>query len=763
MNKLLKSIDYVGVLKYTAIFFCFLLFGSIEDKPYMYSAAPFVALISSGASLILTPIIFILSFLALGHPGLLGSAAICAVISVAVVFIYRQFKQRIRFELCAYLAVSLLGFIFLGDTFSQIPTEKRILSALLTVGLCFFCFIGYGAAVQKGLKFKLGFEEFASLALLSSIMGLGVCNLLSPLVWRALSVFVLLGACYLFRPGIATLISAILGISLALYYHNVSLISVFIVWAVAAESLTSLSRYVSALSVVAADYVVQALFLIYPVYGTEEVLSILCGAVLFCLLPSKPLKRLKDKLYAFREKHLVRQTINRNRLMLAGKLYDLSSVFTEMAWAFNAFNQKESSDDAIKITMQKQIVDSSCKDCEFKFKCEEYQKELSIGISKMLDIGFAKGKLSLIDFPKDVSSVCLKPNNLLFSINKLLAEYRAYTLEKDNVKTGRNLLAQEAEGISEILRGLALESGAVLKFQNRIERALSESLFKNGIMVSELLIYGEEERISVGLIVVMKEFSLDRITSIISSVLGVNMIVYERVEITDSKCYLSFRKAAAFDAVFGLAKATKDGSETSGDTHSVTRISGDKFLVALSDGMGSGKTAESVSSASLSLIESFYKAGLSGSLILNTVNKLLSINSEDTFTALDVGVIDLKDCSADFIKYGAPYGFIIGDGGVKIIEGNALPLGILDELKPSVCHTSLNRGDMIVLITDGISDAFGSSSEIIDFLRTVPAKNPQTLSDSLLQRAIELNGGKHNDDMTALSVRVYKLEQDKSA
>ena len=377
----------------------------------------------------------------------------------------------------------------------------------------------------------------------------------------------------------------------------------------------------------------------------------------------------------------------------------------------------------------------------------------------MLDIGFAKGKLSLIDLPKDIGNICLKPNNILFTINRLLADFRSYNLEKDNVKTGRDLLASEAMGVSEILRGLALESGAVLKFQSRVERAVSDLLYKNGILVNELLIYGEEDRISVGLIVVMKEFPIDLITTIISTAIGEQMILFEKVEISDDKCYLSFKKAALYDAVFGIAKVTKDGSIISGDTHAVSRIADDKFLIALSDGMGSGKRAESISSASLSLIESFYKAGLSSPLILNTVNKLLSINSEDTFTALDISVINLRNCCADFIKYGSPYGFIVGDAGVKIVEGNTLPLGILEELKPSVCSAQLNAGDMIVLITDGISDAFGSSSEIIDYLRSIPAKNPQTLANGLLERAIAINGGNKSDDMTALAVRIFKREK----
>ena len=49
----------------------------------------------------------------------------------------------------------------------------------------------------------------------------------------------------------------------------------------------------------------------------------------------------------------------------------------------------------------------------------------------------------------------------------------------------------------------------------------------------------------------------------------------------------------------------------------MVKINEGKILVALSDGMGSGISAENTSSAAISLIESFYKAGLKSELILS--------------------------------------------------------------------------------------------------------------------------------------------------
>ncbi len=756
MKTFFRAFDYVSAIKYTALFFVFLSFSMLESSVLPYSAAPFVASLVIGGSIIPTFILYLCSFLVLGGVGLLGSQAILALFIIIIVCIYRKTRQNAGVEISAYTLVGMIGFIFLGDTAVYYSFEKRILTVIITVALTFLCIIAGKAVNEKGLKFKLGFEEFASIALLLALFGTGTCNLISPYFWRGVSVFIILSVCFIYRIGISSLVSAVLGISLALYHNQITFVSIFLVLSIACESLMPLSRYASAVAIILTDYLLQVIFGVYGGYGLIDFLCVLSGAVVFCAIPTKTLKNLKEKLYSFREKQLVRQVINTNRSMLSGRLYDVSGVFKEMAGAFDIFKKNAITEDKAKSIIEKQVLSEVCNQCEHHSRCKKQDKIIATGLNKMIEIGFAKGKLSLIDMPKEIGDFCLHPNNVLYSTNKLLADFRSYAIENANLKNGRDLIASQALGVSEILRGLAVETGTQLKYQSRLERALCDKLFKKGFMISELLIYGEEERIKVSLITVMKEFSIKLMQKTVSECIGKDMVLTERVEISEDKCYLAFTRSPAFDAVYGLSHATKDGSEKSGDTHAVTRVEGDRLLVALSDGMGSGTDAQTLSSTTLSLIESFYKAGLSSPLILNTVNKLLSINTEDSFTALDLSVIDFNTCTADFIKYGSPYGFIISDQGIRIVEGNSLPLGIIDELKPSVCTAPLNDGDIILLVSDGISDAFGSSGEVIDYLRTLPAKNPQTLADDLLQTAITKNGGQKKDDMTALAVRIFK-------
>ncbi len=751
-----QNVDYISVFKYLFALMGFVLLNSLEQTPYPYSTALFIAEMVTGSSPILLPLLYLSSFLIVGKPSLLLSALIPATLFFAITLVYKKFRVKLRYELILFACLSMLGFILIGDTASEIPLEKRLLVSLMTVALTFLSIIALKAVNEKGLRYKLGFEEYISIAVLISSLGLGVCNLISPLLWKGLSALILLSVCYLYRSGTGSLVSALLGVSLAVHYGEISYVAVFLVWNLACVGLNQLSRYLSAVGLVACDFFIEIIFGVYGGYTLTEFLPTLIGGAVFCIIPTKPLKALKERLYSFRERQLVRESINRNRLMLSNKLYELSGVFSEMASAIGAFKRNRLTDDVAREGIQKQVISSVCKNCENYTNCKKSERTLSFNIGKMTDIGFAKGKLSFIDLNKEVLSVCVHPNDILFAMNKLLADYRGYKIENANLMSGRDMLAEEAVGVSEILRGLALETGETLKYQTRLERKLAEELFKNGFSVSELLVFGEEERTSVSLILTMPEFSLRKLQSVLSKSTGLNLTLKDKSTISETKCYLSFSKCANYDAVFGVAKARKDGSLVSGDTHSVVRISSDKFLLALSDGMGSGESAENISSASLSLIESFYKAGLNSALILSTVNKLLAINTEDSFTALDVSVIDLNDCSADFIKYGSPYGFIVSENGVRIIEGNSLPLGIINELKPSIATANLNDNDVIVLVTDGVSDAFGSSSEVIDYLRSVPAKNPQTLADGLLSKAVEYNDGEHKDDMTVLAVRVFK-------
>ena len=171
--------------------------------------------------------------------------------------------------------------------------------------------------------------------------------------------------------------------------------------------------------------------------------------------------------------------------------------------------------------------------------------------------------------------------------------------------------------------------------------------------------------------------------------------------------------------------------------------------------MGSGEKAERASGLAISLVENFYKAGFDSEIILSSVNKLLALNNDDVFNALDICVLDTMNGTCDFIKMGAPESFIKHNETIEKIFGGTLPLGIMQDAQPAIIKQVMQNGDFVFMFTDGITDSFESTEVLQDFINNMVAVNPQTLAENLLNKAVELCGGAR-DDMTVIVAKVFR-------
>ena len=211
-----------------------------------------------------------------------------------------------------------------------------------------------------------------------------------------------------------------------------------------------------------------------------------------------------------------------------------------------------------------------------------------------------------------------------------------------------------------------------------------------------------------------------------------------------------------YEIVFGLSSYIKTGSTESGDTHSLLRLGKNRYLVALCDGMGSGIQANKTSALTIGLIEDFYKAGFSDELILSSVNKLLAINNQESFATLDLCLVDLNSEMLDFIKVGAPYSYIKRENQIEKIEGGALPVGVLESIKPAVTKSSIDTHSLIIMATDGVLDAFGDSDNFEEYIKGIVSTNPQVVAQTILDEALSRNDNISKDDMTILVVRTFR-------
>ena len=484
----------------------------------------------------------------------------------------------------------------------------------------------------------------------------------------------------------------------------------------------------------------------------QATLSALLPALLFILIPTPLIREMENRLVFYREKHLSRVAINRNRAAIGQQLFEISAVFREIQTTFSALGTTEAEESA-KEFIKNAVAEEVCKTCAQRRVC--LKRGVSADLARLVDVGCLKGKVNLMDVPVSLADTCINQSGVLYALNRQLGDYRKYMTETENAASGRALLAGQAQGVSEILKNLALEQSEPLRIYTDKERALNVALLSAGIVCSEVLVYGEENNPTLSLITFGKA-NVKKIAAVASEQFKTAMIISERIALTSDKYCCILRKKPRFDAAFGVTSAKKTGETASGDTHSVIRIDERRFMVALSDGMGSGEYARRISESTISLLESFYRAKMPPNSVLSTINKLLTFSKEETFACVDVAVVDLDCGRADIVKIGSPVGFILSGNTVKVLDSDSLPLGILDSLRPETASYELQENDTLLFLSDGITGAFGSTTDLYDVLKSIPVSNPQQLTDLLLDSALKAYGGVAKDDMTALAVRLFK-------
>ena len=629
--------------------------------------------------------------------------------------------------------------------------QKAILSLFVFL-FAAICAVSMTALQDKLLRCKMKADEVVFALITFVLSAVGYTRFFGLNAYMGIAFYILLTFCAVCKDGWGVVCAFALSLP-ALIAHGAP-IERFFTYGVLLVAFAKTGKLGLSLALLCPYLFYAYLDGIYTLPSIEIVACLLCvllPILLFLLTPQRLFERMESALIFYRERHLSRLAINRNRTAIAERLFEVSALFKEIQTTFLTLGNVDGETSA-KAYMQTKVVGSVCKNCSGYGAC--LAEGLLCDVEKMLGVGCIKGKVSLIDVTPNLSRLCGRQSDLLYAMNCQLSEYRAYVQDAEAAANGRQLLASQALGISEIAKNLALEQSEPLNLYTKKERAIEDAMLKAGIVCSEILVCGGDEP-TVSMIV-FQNTQQHLLAPIVSHVLGESFCLAEKLTLAREKYCCILRKKPLFDAAFGVANAIKTGERYSGDCHTVVRIDERRFLVALSDGMGSGEYAKQISDTTVCLLESFYKAKLPTELTLTTVNRLLSFSKEETFACVDIAIVDLGDGKADVIKIGAPTGFILSDNSLRILEGDSLPLGILERIHPTTASYPLQAEDTLVFLSDGITEAFSSSVELIETVQALPRSNPQDFADRLLAIALSRYGGTAKDDLTVLAIRIFQ-------
>jgi stage II sporulation protein E len=195
------------------------------------------------------------------------------------------------------------------------------------------------------------------------------------------------------------------------------------------------------------------------------------------------------------------------------------------------------------------------------------------------------------------------------------------------------------------------------------------------------------------------------------------------------------------------------GNQLCGDSCDIFGDQAAHSVLLLSDGMGVGGCAAVDSAMITSLLHKLLCAGVSFDASLRLVNAvLLSSNSQERLCTVDACIIDLRSCRLDIYKAGAAPTFIIHNGRVATVETASLPAGILNGAEATHTILSVSDGDIIVMISDGIT--ISGSDWIPSQLMALAELPTDSLCEELLRVAQDRQIDGHCDDMSVIAAKI---------
>ena len=329
----------------------------------------------------------------------------------------------------------------------------------------------------------------------------------------------------------------------------------------------------------------------------------------------------------------------------------------------------------------------------------------------------------------------------------------------------RDMLSTHLTALSQAIQRISLEGEQADGEESRWIALADEALQKIHFPGRTAFVKKKEGHFAVGLqfeAMALRPLTGFTLARQVGTYLGADL------EVTEKRSdRLLLEERPPLKAVTGMATACAVTIETkrrpgeepdNGDAVLVEELSGGKVALAVSDGMGHGRDAQAESRKTLEMLSLCLDAGYTRSQAMTAVNgAMLSAAGGEKFATVDLCVIDLWTGDAAMNKLGASPSILVQGQKAQWIQGEALPLGIIEQITPMEHRFTLGEGDLLILMSDGISDAFPEEEDVLSVVRRNLRKTPQQLSDALLREAVMQRDGLPPDDMTVLCARIMDV------
>jgi serine phosphatase RsbU (regulator of sigma subunit) len=131
----------------------------------------------------------------------------------------------------------------------------------------------------------------------------------------------------------------------------------------------------------------------------------------------------------------------------------------------------------------------------------------------------------------------------------------------------------------------------------------------------------------------------------------------------------------------------------------------------------------------------------------------------DGFMCLALAVLDVETGELEYSSAGTEPMIIIRNHCAEEVTGGGMPLGVSRDERYDPAFTQLDIGDLVLLLTDGITEArcghnfLGSNGVATIAARNAAMTDLQAVTEAILSDVREYAGGRLQDDACILTVR----------
>ncbi|NMB83243.1 MAG: SpoIIE family protein phosphatase [Ignavibacteria bacterium] len=185
----------------------------------------------------------------------------------------------------------------------------------------------------------------------------------------------------------------------------------------------------------------------------------------------------------------------------------------------------------------------------------------------------------------------------------------------------------------------------------------------------------------------------------------------------------------------------------------------DSLFLIIGDVSGKGIAASMLMTHLRAMFQSLVPLDLSLSQLMARAGRLLCESTSSSHYATMIAAKTMNDGKVEICNAGHCLPLYIGNYGVKKIESNGMPIGIFCESEYSLTSLNLDKGEMILLYSDGLTEA-SADDEMFGIERLEKFANdhkelsPKSFIDQLL---VELNNflgtTPKSDDLTIMSIK----------